>query len=127
MRNDESRKLELRMMRTELRKHFRNLLRRGDANIGDQTAMQGFRVIEVEYTFREVGAVIRNQVEVRLVRRSIVFTDQGIVLVRSSSDLEAVDGAIIRRSDELVPVPAGCFAILCVGRNIFQMSAAIVI
>src|SRR3984957_9746189 len=127
LRNNEPRKLELRMMRTKLRKHFRNLLRRGDATICYKTPMQGFRVIEVDYSFREVGAVVRDQVEMRVVRRTVVFTDQGIVLVRSSSDLEAVDSAIIRRSDELVPVPARGFAILYVRRDIFQIFAAIAV
>src|ERR1035441_6602427 len=113
------------MTRTKLGEHFRNLFRRSNANIGDQAAMQGVRVIEVEHTLGEIGAVVRSQVEMRLVRRRIILADQSIVPLWGSFNLETVNGAIVRRSHELVPVAAGSFAILRVGRYVFQIFAAV--
>src|ERR1700680_5232652 len=104
------------MSRTELGEHFRYLFWGRDADIGDQAAVQRFRIIKVQHTFSEIGAVIRSQMEMRAIWGRVVFADQGIVLLRRRFDFEAVNGAIVGGSDELVPVSAGRFAILTAGR-----------
>ena len=83
------------MARTELGEHLRHLFRRGDAYIGDQAAMQRFRVIEVEHIFSEIGAVVRGKMKTGTVRRRTQLANQRIVLLRSGFNLEAVDGAIV--------------------------------
>ena len=52
----------------ELRQQFCHLFRRGNADICDQAAMQGFWVIKIDDTLGEIGAVIREKVKMRTVR-----------------------------------------------------------
>src|ERR1700752_1082606 len=127
LRDDELRKLQFRMSRTELGEHFCNLFWRGDAQIGDQAAVQRFRIIEIQHTFSEIGAVVRSQMEMRAIWGRVVFADQGIVLLRRRFDFESIDGAIVRGTDELVPVSPGTFSIPDVGSDVFEILAAVTI
>src|SRR5208282_1999156 len=110
--------------------HLRHLLRSGDAHIGDYAAMQGFRIIKIDDVFGEISAVAGDGAEVRLVRRCVQLADQGKILRRRGRDLEAVNGAVVRRADQFVPVSArsfaGSFAVL-VGDYVFQTSAAVTV
>jgi len=83
------------MARAELEQPFRHLLGRGHSHVGDQTAVQGMRIVEVNQVFRKVGAVVRDQVEMRPVGLGVVFLDQSCILGGRGLDFKTVDGAII--------------------------------
>src|ERR1700724_4192859 len=92
LRDDELRKLQFRMSRAEPGEHFRYLFWCRDADIGDQAAVQRFRIVKVQHTFSEIGAIIRGQMEMRAIWERVVFADEGIVLRQASFDFETVDG-----------------------------------
>src|SRR3954471_18029032 len=64
LRNYDARELQLRMASAVPHQHLRHLLRRGDAHVSDDAAMQGFRVVKVHNIFGEVGAVPAHSAEV---------------------------------------------------------------
>src|SRR5579863_2547148 len=127
LRNHQPRKLQLRVPATVLRDPLRHLLRRGHAEIDDDAAMQRLRIVEVDNVFREVGAVPRYQMEMRLVRLCVQFADQGFVLLRRGLNFKTVAGAIVRRTHEFVPVSGGSFAVVRVGSDAFEILPAVAV
>lgn len=63
-----------------LHQGFGGLLGGHHAGVGDEVAMDGVRVIEIEDFFREVGAVVEKQIEMGDVAAGVEALDQGIVL-----------------------------------------------
>src|SRR5580658_1577099 len=78
--NHIARKLQLRMAAAELDHRLRYLLGRGDSNVGDEAAVQRSWIVEVDDVLGEIGAIAVAQMEVRLVRRRIVYIDERLVL-----------------------------------------------
>ena len=89
--------------------------------------MQRFRIIKIKHSFGEVGAVIRSQVEMRHIRRRVIFADQSIILFGSCFNFETIDGAVIGRPDQLIPIATGSRAILSVGHDIFKILAPVTV
>src|SRR6266496_5403792 len=99
LRDDQPRRLKLRMMVAELGQHFCHLFRRGHSEIGADTAMQRLWIIEVENILGKISAIARSEVEMRPVRRCVEFLNQSLILLRGSLNLKTEDGSIVGRTD----------------------------
>ena len=115
------------MARAELEQPFCHLLGRSHSHIGDQTALQGMRVVEVDHVLRKVGAVVRDQVEMRSVGRGVVFLNQSCILGGRGLDFETVGRAIVGRTHEFIPVSTGSLSVLQIGDEGFQILATIAV
>jgi hypothetical protein len=93
--------------------------------IGDEVAMDGVRVIEVEDFLRKVGTVIEEQIEVGNIAAGIESLDQRCVLFGGGVDFEAPDAAVVGRAEELDPFAAGDFMFRVVGDEVFKVVATI--
>src|ERR1039457_845481 len=106
------------------RHHFRALLWSCDAEIANQTAMQGMRVIEIDDLAHKVGTVSLHEVIALAVGLAVEFVDQQSVLLRTGLNLESINCPVIRRPDHLMPVSLGGSTVGAIGGERFQVGAA---
>ena len=126
LRDDEGRHVELGVFFAVFHPIACILLGGGDACVGDEVAMHSVGVVGVEDHFGEVGAVVEEEIEVADVFAVVEDGYEAAVLLRCCVYLEAVDGAIERRADELGPFAFRCAAGLgIVGGEIFKMLFAV--
>jgi hypothetical protein len=78
-------------------------------------------------SFTKIGAVARDGVKVRNVRGRIQLFDEREVLLPSRLDLKAVNRAIVRRTDELVPIAGGRLAVSYIRSDYLQILAAVAV
>ena len=71
------------------------LLGGGDADVGDEVAVDGVGFVGVEDEFGEVGAVVEEEVEVAYVLSIVEDSDETGVLLGGGVDLETVDAAVV--------------------------------
>src|ERR1700734_1323 len=97
-------KVQLGMMGGVFGEGSRDLLRRGDADVDEVVAMNAVWVIDVQQRAGEIGAVVKEQIEVADVPAVVVAVHELKVLFGRRLDFEAVDSAVVRCADELGPL-----------------------
>src|SRR4029077_2941418 len=103
------------------------LFRRGDAQVPDDAAMHGVRMVKADDQTREVRTVRRDQVPALAVGPVVEHEDQLRIALRAGLDFKGVDCAEVRRSDQLVPVAIGSPASGKIGYQRLQVSAPVAV
>ena len=93
------------------------LFRCGDAQVTDDAAMHRVWVVKIDNLSREICAVSRNQLPPLSIRFAIKHLDELKVLIHTGFNLEGVDCAQVRSSEQFVPVSIRCPAIWKIGNQ----------
>ena len=105
----------------------RQLFGGGDANIGNDAAMEGLGIIKIYNVSYKVRAITGDAAVELTIRRRVESADQSRVLLWAGFNLEAVARAVIRGTDKLVPVSARGCAVRFVRSDLAQMLLSIAI
>src|ERR1700678_3189202 len=102
-----------------------SLFRRHDANVRDEAAMDGVRIVEVDGLPDEVGAIVKQKIEAPLVGPGIESLNKPVVLLRRGFDAKGVDSPVVRGAHQLYPISPRCLASRRVRRHSFKVPASI--
>ena len=125
LRDDEGGHVELGILLAVTDQRAGNLLGGHQADVGYEVAVNRVRHVDVEDDAGEVGAIVKEQIEVADVVAVVEVGDESPVLCRRAIDLEAVDGSIERGAYKFGPLSFRGFAVLVVRCKLEQVLSAI--
>src|SRR6185437_11937162 len=125
LRDDERRDVHLGMLAVILHQRASYLLWRGEADVGDEVAVDHVGEVNADDVAGKVRAVMKEKIEARDIVPVIHDRDEARVLLRGRGKGEAVDGAVVGRTDELRPLAVWSAAMTVVRCERFKMRAAI--
>jgi hypothetical protein len=111
----------------ELHQRLRRMLRCRHIKIGDDAAFHGLGIIEIDGFPHEVGAIGRHQFVGHSVWARIVGRHEFVVLSSAGLDLKAVQGPIVSRAHQLIPIATRGLSRFLVGHDLFKIFSAILV
>ncbi len=98
---------------------------RHDPHVGDETAVERARIVEINGLADEIRAIAEQEIEATLVGAGVECLNEGVVLLLSGFDPKSIDGPVVCGAYQLGPISLGRAAVVCIRRHLREICSPI--